>query len=53
MGKLGELYLINIRLVDTETAKVEYADKGESATLEDTRHIVEELANHLAQRVAR
>ena len=49
VGRLGKLYLINIRLVDVKTGKVEYAYKGESKTLEGMRSVVEELANKLAQ----
>jgi len=50
VGRLGKLYLINIRLVDVETGKVESADQGECSSIEETRIVVKRLAERLAIR---
>ncbi|MDI6641642.1 MAG: CsgG/HfaB family protein, partial [Elusimicrobiota bacterium] len=51
VGKLGTVYLVNIRVVDVETSKVEYADKGRADALEKIETVVEELAIRLANQI--
>ncbi|MEW6041997.1 MAG: CsgG/HfaB family protein [Elusimicrobiota bacterium] len=48
VGKLGTVYIVNIRIVDVETSKVEYADTGRAPALEEIETTVRELAQRLS-----
>lgn len=51
VGKLGETFIITIRMVDVEKGEVEYSDKERSSTIEETEIAVEKLAQKLARRL--
>jgi len=52
IGKLGEKYIINARIVDIERGEMEFGDKAEAASLGDLSSAVEEFANKLAGRIS-
>lgn len=51
IGKIGKIYIINVRIVDVEKGEMEFAEKIETDSEDDLTDAAAELAEELAERI--